>query len=609
MLVRHDRHDEALATELLQHSGAAQRGIRERVLALLQTRAGGWTLAAIAFLLCLPALNLGFLTDDHLHRAHAQLGFDPFGQFEISTARAMQQRSLGRFAWWTSAELSVKFLRPLSAATHWAEFQLWPNAAWAMHLTNNVVYAALAGIAWLLYRELLPLRQRSAALAALMFAIDDGHAATIGWISGRNTLLASSFALLAVLLHVHSRKYATSARVSQALGKQLRLHGASAACVALALLSAESGVAVFAYLLAYAFAFESGRLRDRAITLAPQLVVLVCWAAIYIAGGFGAHGTSFYRDLAQPLFVVGQGLLDLPTWLSSLFGPSVASATMVLPPPPVRLAALVLCAPLLFGLALALPRTRENVFFAVGALLCLPPLFTTLPQDRLLICASFGAFGLIASVITTAAASSSRLVRNTRFVLIALHLVLPPLLFVASLGQSLPIENGAREIAAQVREHPASQVVLVNLPIELLTLYGSSLLGEHSGQAQPTAVQQLYAGSSPVEVARVDANTLEVSVPRGWGEQPIERVFGSLDALPRKDAKLSFESLRIWVVDSDAAGHPVKVQFKFPNALESQERLWLSWQGTKPVPWTPPAIGQSVRLPPLGMFKSLSAYD
>ncbi|HET6332263.1 MAG TPA: hypothetical protein VFG30_03585 [Polyangiales bacterium] len=604
MLVRDDLNDEALSNDL-QPGAAAKRGIRDRVLALLQTRAGGLIVAVVAFLLCAPALRTGFQTDDHVHRTNAQLGFDPVAMFEISPARATSLRSLGQLAWWSSPELSVKFLRPLAAVTHFAEFQLWPNAAWAMHLTSNLLYAALVWVAWLLYRELLPLRPRWAALAALMFAIDDGHAPTIGWISGRNTLLASLFALTALLLHVHSRKYATSARVSQALSKQLRLHGASAACVALALLSAEAGVAVFAYLIAYALAFEAGSIRDRAITLAPQLVVFVCWAVIYLAGGFGAHGTSFYRDLSQPFFVLAQGILDLPTWLVSLFGLSEVGAAMVLPPAPVRVVALVVCVPLLYGLVVALPRTRANVFFAVGALLCLPPLFTTQPQDRLLISASFGAFALIASLIATAAASASRFARGTRYALIGLHLVLPVLLFVPTLGQGMPIENGARDIAAQVREHPASQVVFVNLPIELLSLYAWSIVGERSGDAAPKAMQQLYAGWSPMQVARIDANTLEVTVAQGWGERVAERVFCGLDDLPRKDSKLSFESMRTWVVDSDAAGHPVKVQFKFPDALESPARLWLSWEGTKPVPWKPPAIGQSVSLPPLNMFTSL----
>jgi hypothetical protein len=608
MLIRRNSNGDALGPEgtELQPPSAAAPGLRERAITLLQTRGGGWIVAGVALAFCLPSLALGLLVDDHVFRNKARLGFDPFGIFEISRAQAVSARNFGQLAWWTSPELSIDFLRPLSALSHLAEFQFWPNAAWAMHLANGLIYAALVAVVWLLYRELWPQSPRSAALAALLFAIDDGHAPTIGWISSRNTLLATLFALSALLLHVRARNYASAPRVSRALGRQLRLHWASALCVALALFSAEAGIAVMAYLVAYALAFESGNIRERVITLLPELVVVVCWAVVYVVGGFGAHGASFYRDLSDPLSVFGQGVLDLPTWLFSLFGPSVIGTLMVLPPAPVRAVMLLLCLPILIGLASAMPRTRQNVFFAVGALLCLPPLFTTLPQDRLLVAASFGAFGLIASFVTAAATSPHRSARATRIGLIALHLIVSPLLFVPTLGQSRPIDNGARDIAAEVRERAPSRVVFVNLPVELLSLYSWHILHEDLERPHPSSMQQLYAGTSPLEVQRVDVNTLELRALKGWGERPVERIFCAPSDLPRAGTKLEFEPMKISVMDSDAAGHPVRVQFRFPDALESPGRLWLSWRGTKPVPWQPPAIGQTVSLEPLSMFTSLA---
>jgi hypothetical protein len=92
---------------------------------------------------------------------------------------------------------------------------------------------------------------------------------------------------------------------------------------------------------------------------------------------------------------------------------------------------------------------------------------------------------------------------------------------------------------------------------------------------------------------------------RGWGDRPVERVFCAASDLPRAGTKLKFDPMKISVMDSDVAGHPVRVQFRFPDALEAPGRLWLTWQGTKPVPWQPPAIGQTVALKPLSMFTSL----
>ena len=81
-----------------------------------------------------------------------------------------------------------------------------------------------------------------------MFTINDSHAQSVGWIASRHVVLATLFAMLAVLLHVRSRAQ-----------RSLGLQAASLASTALTLLSAEFGVAALAYLTAYACVFEAGR--------------------------------------------------------------------------------------------------------------------------------------------------------------------------------------------------------------------------------------------------------------------------------------------------------------------------------------------------------------
>src|SRR5262249_11523064 len=157
-----------------------------------------------------------------------------------------EKRQTGEFAWWSSPDLAIRFLRPLASLTHFVEFSLWPSAVWAMHLTNVLVYALLVVVAAFAYRE-LAWPGAIAGLAGLMFAADEGHASSVGWISSRNTLLAALFALLALLLHVRGRAHGRPGLVI-----------ASALCTALALLSAEFGLFVFAYLGAYALVLDRG---------------------------------------------------------------------------------------------------------------------------------------------------------------------------------------------------------------------------------------------------------------------------------------------------------------------------------------------------------------
>lgn len=585
------------ATAQLNAAQASSLPWRERVVDRVRSQRGRWVVVALAAALALPSLALGLTLDDRLNVYRVQHGQGPFTQFRIQTEHVAYYRQTGAFSWWTNPELSIDFLRPISALTNYAEYRLYPAAPWLMHLVNVLLYATLAALAWRLYREFLPNCPGPAALAAVMFAIDDGHAPTVGWISGRNTLLASLFGLAALAFHARARRVATRAWQPAV---------ASVVCIALALFSAEAGLAAFAYLLAYGVALDSASIRSRLLSVLPAFGVFAIWAGVYLSRGYGAHGAGLYRALT--FSTLGEGLADLPSWLLSALGPSTAGVTVPFPAGPIRIAASALLLPLLAAFYLALPRTRENHFFGLGALLCLPPLFTTLPQDRLLILASFGAFGLIASFIATAKQHATRFVRGTRRALIGLHFVVAPLMFGLMLNQTAPIEAGARALAQAIPRDAPAQVVFVNLPTELLTLFGVQTMLDEPGRKLPDSVLQLYGGSSRLVATRVNANTFELYAAKGWGDLPAERVFASLSSLPRAGDELSIGPTRVRVLETDDDGHPRRVQFHFPDALESSDRLWFTWRGTRPEPWRPPAIGQQVEFAPLDVMRNLPAF-
>lgn len=569
--------------------------LMQRLLASVSTARGVWIAAAVAFGLTLPATTSGLSTDDYRIACQVSGGPMAWSPFSLSSAEVGRRIQDGTLAWWTNPDVHVRFFRPLAMLSHLVEFRSWPQAPWAMHLANGLLYATLAAIAWGLYREILSRQLRVAALAALMFAVDDGHAVSVGWISGRNTLLASTFALTAFWLHVRA---VTSER--------RWLLFASAGCTALALASAEAGLAGFGYFAAYVLTLQRGTALQRAASLAPQLIVILAWVTAYIVGDFGARGTSLYRELSSPMAVLSQGLLDLPLWLTSLLGPSGSSLVTVLPETPVRLAALLLCLPLLAGLLMAVPRTRTNAFFALGALLSLPPLFTTHPQDRLLTLASFGGFGLLSSFIDASASHARRVVRWTGRGLLGLHLVLAPVAFVVSLDQTVPMERGVRALVAAITSHTPEQVILINSPLDILGIHASSVLSEDRTRTPPEALHQLYAGASRLTVRRVDTRTLELVAHDGWGNAVMERTLTAVATMPRVGGELDVASMHVSVRSATADGRPKCVQFRFPTSLEAPQRMWLAWRGNKPVPWKPPAIGQTVTLPGLCFF---TAFD
>ena len=79
----------------------------------------------------------------------------------------------------------------------------------------------------------------------MVFAFDDVHGPTVSWIANRNAIVAALFGTLALLLHHRGRTRAD--KLAAAL---------AAACLALSMLAAESGIAFYAYLFAYALCLD-----------------------------------------------------------------------------------------------------------------------------------------------------------------------------------------------------------------------------------------------------------------------------------------------------------------------------------------------------------------
>jgi hypothetical protein len=150
-----------------------------------------------------------------------------------------------------------------------------------------------------------------------------------------------------------------------------------------------------------------------------------------------------------------------------------------------------------------------------------------------------------------------------------------------------------------------NRVVVVNLPVELLTMYTNVRLGEQSAMDPHRSMHQLYAGSARLTATRIAPDTLELRATPGWGQKPIERIFCAERDLPRAGAQREVADMRIRVEESDANGAPTRVRFQFASPLEATERAWFAWQGNGIVPWQPPALGQSVELPALSMFEAL----
>ncbi len=555
--------------------------LRERIdRALVHPRLPLW-LALAAVVLCLPSLAGGFAMDDHGMAQLIAEGAPPWDLFDFTrfgTVPELQER--GFIGWWASPSWSIAFFRPLSGLSHGLDFALWPDSPWLMHAHSLLLYGLLCGLVAALYRRLGG-TVLAAGAAALLFTIDDVHAMTVGWISGRNAVLAAIPAFGALWLHHRWRR--DGWRPGAALAPAL---------VLVSVLSAEAGLAATAYIAAYAIALDKGRWWRRLLTLLPYAVALAAWQLAYKALGYGAAGSGLYRDAAAaPLtFLVSSVENAWILTLAQLTLPVSSPLAMVewgwmVGAALVGLAALAL-APLLRGSALAR-------FYGVGMLLAALPFGATEPSDRTLLPLGFGAAGLLA--IAWVELRDGRLggltARWTSRGLLLFAAVLSPLLFVPSLFLVHLMEPDVQRID-QALPHEGTAVML-SLPFDILMLYPEPIRFGR-GAPWPAQVYTLHGGVDDLELTRCGPSCLQIRPAKGWFPTPLDRLARPASEPFHAGWVQGFDAMSARVTTVTEDGRPQTTAFLFEEPLEDIH--FVAWIDGRPARWTPPAIDETVRL-------------
>ncbi len=91
---------------------------------------------AFALVLASPSLFEGLQGDDFNFLAAVQDGesatnlFDPFRFRTEGQAHVSVMKARGELPWWVDDGARLRFWRPITSASHYLDFALWPNAAW-----------------------------------------------------------------------------------------------------------------------------------------------------------------------------------------------------------------------------------------------------------------------------------------------------------------------------------------------------------------------------------------------------------------------------------------------------------------------------------------------
>lgn len=603
-----------------------------------------------AVVVSLPALRTGLLNDDFIHRSIlagpspavdrlSERGLAPEGSGGLGHALSrlfvavhpeenlQSLRDYGALPWWTYDGFRVAFWRPMASLTHWLDYRFFAQSPLVMHLHSILWFAAAVAGVSVLYRRITSIGSSEtqpgsstsrirwiAALAALLYLLDDnGYFPTL-WIANRNLLISLFFGAMALVAYDRHRREQWRPGVVIA-----------PVCLLASVLATEGGVATFAYLLAYEVSLGEGRLRRRALALAPAVGVVVLWRLAYNLQGYGANGGGFYFDpVREPLGYAVAVVLRGPFFLGGLWTGVPVDLYGWLPPVSklllwILLATFTVLIPVV--LTPILRTNRRTRFWLIGMYVAAMPICATLPMGRAMLFIAIGAFGVVAEYIvgwwTVDRWVPSRrwmwhVCRTVFVVFLTAHVL------VAAAGRIMAPRVTARMQAKMAETQdlgPAGSLegqdlVVVNAPNPVSFLY-DPFRRVWEGRPLPLGVRILAPGFNAVDVARTGPRRLTV---RSVSDSLLDcqrgkrmdfaffyRYLGDVRSREhplRAGDRISLPRVQVEVLEVDHRGFPVEAAFEYDVPLEDPSLKWLQWDWDNDVyrAFPLPAQGNAVRL-------------
>ena len=576
-------------------------GTRSTLTALLARPRLWLVAAACAALLTVPSLWGGLRADDLWHRYHLLvLHRSPFSLFFFLTGDVERNRALmdlGGLPWWTTPDLRLSFFRPITGLTHGIDYLLWPDTPALMH-AHSLLWFVMGVIvtAWV-YRRFLEYAW-PAGLAAILFALDDAHAMPASWIANRNILPAFVFGMLTLIAHDRWRREGW--RAGAVVGPLL---------LAASLGSGEAGAATVAYLLAHVVFLDTQPWRRRVLAFVPYAAVLVTWQVVHDALRCGAWGSAFYTDPRNeplqfaaevlergPILLLRQWAIAPPDFISFLSGKGTDYTLWT-----------VAVGFLLVASAFLVPVVRRNAvarFWTAGMLLSLVPICATFPMDRLLMFVGVGAFGLLAQFVQFVVEkphppATRRAWRRPAVVLCAvwclIHLVISPISLMLRIQGAIrhaSMFDVTNKFDPSIAE---KSLIIVNSPSAFSAAF-TQVTRVLSGEPSPRHVRVLAPSGATVSLARTDERTLVLRPDGGYLFRPFDQLYRGVQHPLALHERVQLTGVTVEITALTDDGRPAEAAFRFDVPLEDPSHYWLQWTKGAYRPFTPPAVGDTVRL-------------
>ena len=575
--------------------------IMSRIRLWLSHPAVPFVAVVLAVGLTLPSLRNGIVLDDIAHRNILLSDIPMSVRFmsalnlfcflnEENTWRIREAKKMGGTPWWAPDESKICFFRPVTSITHWLDYQFWPDSPIFMHLQSLTWFGMLVFLTAFLYRRILEVKW-AAGLAALFFAVDPAHGWPAGWLANRNILIAGVFGVLCLIMHNQWKQK------GRRFGFLLAL-----LCFVLALLSAEAGIAIGAYILSYTLFLEQGAIRKRLINLIPYALVFIPWVFAYVMLECGTRNVPMYTDpLNEPLLYFKAVFFRIPVYLLGqwIFPVDIYFITR---PSIARWAGLIFAALLIFILLPLIRKDRIAQFWTMGMFLSLLPICAARPGSRNLLFVGLGAMGLLAHWICWMIYSGWSLppplwritARVMLFIFILFHGLLHPILLPKA-SRAVALINEQNKRAGMhlppLSETETRKFILINNPT---SMFGAGVMGQKMNEGQFAPFLLMSAGNQTLTCERKDLYIIEVQSEKGSLTDLDSHLLSKEYAMqPGQVVRVGDVVIEVLEIRN---GLPSRAQFRFKLPLEDPGLLWFRWENDAYIPFSPPEIGKRVTI-------------
>jgi len=180
------------------------------------------------------------------------------------------------------------------------------------------------------------------------------------------------------------------------------------------------------------------------------------------------------------------------------------------------------------------------------------------------------------------------------FVLI--HAVIHPLSLPRSAQSVAHLYKQVEKVSASLPsgpEYDLRTLVMVNNPAYFF--FVSSVISHRMSQGEFAMIKALASGVHPLALIRKDLYSIEIRAKTGSLTDMESFFIRSGRGSMRQGESVWLSDVTIEVLEVDD-GLPTAATFRFSVPLEDPDLVWFRWQDGVYVPFTPPAVGETVTI-------------